>query len=476
MNNDQPMSRRGFLTSTAAAAGALAATGIVSAAEKSTPVEKPTPTDKPGQAKKQKRHQRTFPAATQTKYSQIRVACIGVGGRGWSDFEEVAKCGANIVALCDIDSERLERASAERPDAKTYADFRKLFDKQGKEIDAVVVATPDNTHAVAAMQAMKMGKHVYCEKPLTYDIYEARMLTEAAAKHGVKTQMGNQGAAEEAERRQIEYVRSKIVGDIKEVHVYTNRPIWPQGLSRPTRVGPVPSNINYDLWLGPAQERPYYVNDKGDSVYLPFKWRGWWDFGTGALGDMACHLMNTAYWALNLTNPSHVEAISDGKTDVQAPNWQVIKWQFPELNGRPPVTMFWYDGKMFPPTSLMDGKPFPGDGGNGTVFVGEKGNIGAGYIQMPFLVNDEQQKDIKPPEKFMPRSIGHHKEWLESILGGPTPASSFDYSGPLTEMVLLGNLATRTGKRLTWDQKHMKVNDSEAQKYVRREYRKGWTL
>src|SRR5439155_13235257 len=242
--------------------------------------------------------------------------------------------------------------------------------------------------------------------------------------------------------RQVEYVRSGVAGAIKEVHVYTDRPIWPQGQHRPTRVGTPPKNIDFDLWLGPAPLRPYHVNEKGESVYLPFKWRGWWDFGTGALGDMACHLMNTAYWALNLTNPSTVEAISNGKTDVQAPFWSIIKYDFPELNGRPPVKVFWYDGNMLPPSTLTKGKPAPGDH-NGVIFVGEKGTITAAYLGEPHLVDEQQEKDTKPPQKTIPRSIGHHAEWLEAIHGGPDAFSNFDHAGPLTEMVLLGNLAVR---------------------------------
>jgi hypothetical protein len=267
------------------------------------------------------------------------------------------------------------------------------------------------------MMAMKLKKHVYCEKPLTYDIYEARTVAEYARKHGLKTQMGNQGAAVEGSRRQVEYIKSGIVGNIKEVHVYTDRPVayWPQGLIAPTDRPEVPFNIKWDLWLGPAPYRPYHPD------YMPFKWRGWWDFGTGALGDMACHLMNTAHWALDLSNPAVVTSFSDGKTIDSPPKWQIIKWEFPEHNGRPPVKVFWYDGKMLPPPTLMgekNTKPFPGDH-NGVVFVGEKGNIAAAYLKDPFLVDDQQQKDLKPPEKSMPRSIGHHAEWLESILGGP---------------------------------------------------------
>ncbi len=458
------MTRRGFLLSSAAA---LAAASIAQGAEKPA-------TSQPGERRERKRHPL---ATTKSKYNSINVACIGIDGRGRGDLEGIIKAGANVIAICDIDSNKLDKCGSELPDARKYADFRELLDKEQKNLDAVVVATPDHTHAPAAMMAMKLGKHVYCEKPLTYDIYEARMLTQAAKKYGVKTQMGNQGMADDKMRRQVEYVRSGCAGPIKEVHVFTNRPIWPQGLPRPTKFAPPPRNINFDLWLGPAPERPYHVDDKGDSVYLPFKWRGWWDFGTGALGDMACHLMNTAYWALNLTNPASVESISYGKTDVQAPNWSIIKYEFPQLGARPPVTLFWYDGDMLPTDKLTGGKPIPGDH-NGTLFVGEKATITAPYMGEPHFTDEAMDKEVGPKiAKTIPRSIGHHEEWLEAIQGGPDAFSAFDHSGPLTEMVLLGNLAVRTGRRIEWDVSKMKVtNDKDAQKFVRREYRKGWEL
>jgi hypothetical protein len=276
-------------------------------------------------------------------------------------------------------------------------------------------------------------------------------------------------------------VEAGVLGEVREVVSWTNRPSVPMwrepvgSYKQPDHskfIPVVPKTLNWDAWLGASAARPY------DPAYLPgLKWRGWWDFGTGALGDMACHIMNSAFWALNLTNPASVEAISHGKTDVQAPHWSVIKYEFPQLGKRKPLTAFWYDGKMMPPVNLMNGKPFPGGGGNGTVFVGEKGSIAAGYLDEPFLVDDQQQKDIKAPEKFMPRSIGHHAEWLESILGGPDAASAIGHAGPLTEMVLLGNLAVRTGERIEWDHEKLKVKNSrDAQKHVKREYRKGWEL
>ena len=481
--NKKDLTRRGFILSSAAA---LAAAGIVGAAEtpatkkaSTGPATKPKPTDR---GIREREKERKPIATTKSKYSQINLACIGVDGQGGTNLRGMAEAGANIFALCDIDSEKLEKRKSDFPNAKYYADFREMLDKE-KNIDAVVVATPDHTHAPAAMMAMRLKKHVYCEKPLTYDIHEARTLTEAARKYGIKTQMGNQGAARDEARRQVEYIRSGLLGRIKEVHFFSDRPIWPQAQPRPTQEAPVPKNISWEQWLGPAPYRPYHVNGKGESVYLPFKWRGWWDFGTGALGDMACHIMNTAFWGLNLTNPASVEAMSGEKTDVQAPNWSVIRYEFPALGKREAVTCYWYDGKMLPPYSLLEGKRFPGQKAdewgspNGSIVVGEKGTLICPYMENPYFANDKQQKEHKPPEKHMPRSIGHREEWLESILGGPDGASAFDHSGPLTEMVLLGNLAVRTGKHIEWDAKNAKVkNDRAAQQYVKREYRKGWEL
>jgi predicted dehydrogenase len=463
--SESDLSRRNFLRSSAAAAALAAGAQFALAAE--PPASKPAATT----ASRPRRERKPLSATTKTKYSQVRLAFVGIGGRGRSDLQEMNEAGATIVAICDTNTEWLDNTASEldRPVTK-YSDWRNLLEKEARNIDGVVVATPDHNHAIVAHHAMKLGKHVYCEKPLTYDIHEARTLTEAARKYKVKTQMGNQGSANDNMRRQVEYARSGIVGNILEAHVYTNRPIWPQGLVAPKDTPPVPPNIKWDQWLGPAPYRPYHPD------YLPFKWRGWWDFGTGALGDMACHLTNTAFWALDLRNPAVATAFQNGMTKDSPPKWEIIKLEFPEYNGRPPVKLFWYDGGMMPPHTLMGDKKFPGEAFNGVVFVGEKGNIAAGYMQEPFLVNDQQQKDLKPPEQFLPRSIGHHKEFLEAIVGGPAAASNFDQAGPLTEMVLVGNLAVRSGQRVEWDAQKMKASNSEAQKYVKRDYRKGWEL
>jgi predicted dehydrogenase len=254
------------------------------------------------------------------------------------------------VALCDIDFRYARRTVERYPNAKRYADFREMLDKE-PGIDAVTVSTPDHLHAVVALEAMRRGKHVFCQKPLTRTLEECRKLVDTARETGVATQMGNQGHAIDDTRLIREWLEAGLIGEVREVHFWTNRPIWPQAVNRPTEMHHVPESVGWDLWLGPSRERPYHPD-----FYHPFAWRGWWDFGTGALGDMACHLMNTAFWALNLTNPAKVEAVSQGKTDVQAPRWSIIKEDVPQLGKRPPVNVFWYDGKLMPPVSLMKGK------------------------------------------------------------------------------------------------------------------------
>ncbi len=404
--------------------------------------------------------------------AKLRVAFVGVGGKGSHNLHALAECGVTIAALCDIDSKYLQTAAAEFPNARKYADYREMLETN-KDIDAVCVSTPDHNHAPAAMLAMKHGKHVYCEKPLTHNISEARLLTETARKSNLVTQMGNQGHSAEGSAEQVEWVKSGVIGPVNEVHVWTDRPIWPQGIERPKDTPPIPDTINWDLWLGPAPERPY------NPAYHPFKWRGFWDFGTGALGDMACHIMDTAVWSLNLTNPTAVEAFSEGKTQDSPPRWSIIRYEFPQRGELPPVKMFWYDGRMMPNTSYGTSDKL---GDNGAIFVGEKGTIAAKYTQKPVILNEKLAKDFKAPPSPTTRPGGfdhyHHLEWVQACLGsGKKPGSNFDYAGPLTETVLLGNFAVRMGQRIEWDAANMKcTNVPEANKYVTREYRKGWEL
>ena len=410
-------------------------------------------------------------AASKSPGEKLNLGFIGTHGKGVDARRKfTATEGCNFVALCDIDEHNLGSAVAEHQGARAYVDYRKLLEQ--KDVDAVVITTPDHTHAVIAMAAMQLGKHVYCEKPLTQNIAEARLLTESARKYKIQTQMGNQGHASEGSRLQVEWMKAGVVGAVKEVHIWTDRPIWPQGnLVRPAVDEKVkaPGHINWDLWLGPAPERPYAGG------YHPFNWRGWWDFGTGALGDMACHIMDTAYWALDLRDPTSVEATSEGNTEESAPAWSIINYEFPARGDRGPIKLTWYDGKKKPPAEITGGKVT--DEANGVLIIGDKGAMIAPYTEPPRLLNPEQHADFKPPEKSIPRSPGHWHEFVNACKGGPRAGTNFDYSGPLTETVLLGNLAVRSGKRVEWDSKNLKcTNVPEANQYVSREYRKGWSL
>jgi len=422
---------------------------------------------------------------------KVNVAIVGVGGRGRSHVSGIPKAGGNIVALCDVDDNNLGAAAKEHPAAATYNDFRKMLDERHKEIDAVVVATPDHTHAPAASAAMKLGKHVYCEKPLTHSIHEARYLTELAVRQKVATQMGNQGHSGGNTRRIVEIVRSGAIGPVREVHAWTNRPIWPQGKDRPNRTDPVPDSLHWDLWLGPAPERPYVANKSdGDSseakgkkkpdarVYHPFAWRGWWDFGTGALGDMACHILDASFWALDLKYPTAVEAIGgEPRKTESAPSWEIIRYEFPARRDMPELKLTWYDGGKRPPEELFDGEKVQI---GGALLIGDKGKIyvpddyGGKHVLLP----KKEFADFKNPEETIPRSPGHHEDFLAACKDPDRPAcSNFNYSGPLTEMVLLGVVAFRCGKRIEWDGANMKAtNCSEAGEYIHPPYRKGWEL
>ncbi len=402
---------------------------------------------------------------------KLNIAGIGVGGRGGSDINAVSS--ENIVALCDVDDKKAGETFEKYPKAKKYYDFRVMLEKEEKNIDAVVVGAPDHIHAPASMMAIKMGKHVYVEKPMTHSIYEARMLTEAARKYKVATQMGNQGHSGEGCRLICEWIWDGAIGPVREVHCWTNRPIWPQGIDRPEEVHEVPSSLKWDLWLGPAPERPF------NKCYQPFKWRGWWDFGTGALGDMACHIMDPAVWALKLDNPTSVKAVSTKVYSETAPLASVIDYEFPARGDMPPVKMTWYDGDIRPtdPPELEEGRRM-GSRNGGVLFVGDKGKLVCGcYGKSPRIIPETKMMEYQKPGKTIPRVKGHHQDWIQACKGGTPACSNFDVSGPLTEIVLLGNLAIRTGRRIEWDGANIKcTNYPEANNFVRREYREGWTL
>lgn len=430
---------------------------------------------------------------------KLNVAGIGVGGMGASNIRAIARrveksdgvtmSGENIVALCDVDEKYAGPVFNRYPKAAKYRDFRRMLEKQ-KDIDAVVIATPDHTHAVTAMAAMQMGKHVYVQKPLTYSVYEARMLTEAARKYKVTTQMGNQGHSAEGVRLICEWIWDGAIGPVREVHCWTNRPVWPQGIDRPEETPPVPDTLDWDLWLGPAPYRPYHP------AYLPFNWRAWLDFGTGALGDMGCHIMDPAFWALKLKYPVSVEASHSYDVREMWKRWEnketyprasIVRYKFPARGDMPPVKLTWYDGGMLPPTpeDLEPGRLLEklGTEDSGTLFIGEKGKLVCGaYGDSPRLIPETKMKEYKRPPKTLPRIPdgfdGHEQNWVRACKGGEPACSNFDYSGPLTEMVVMGNLAMlNPGKTLQWDGENMRVtNVPEANEYVHRIYREGWTL
>jgi len=412
---------------------------------------------------------------------RVNVAGIGAGGMGAGDIATHAKNGANIVALCDVNDEAPSFRSF--PKAARYRDFRELIDKEAKNIDAVTVGTPDHIHAVAAMAAIKAGKHVYCQKPLTHTLHECRELTKAAKAAGVMTQMGNQGHATEGARLTNEWIQAGVIGDVREVHVWSDRAgtLWKQGVDRPKESPPVPSALDWNLWLGPIRQRPY------NPIYAPLGWRGWRDFGTGALGDMGCHIIDHPVWALELGAPTSVEAsttldgstIAGGKPNFETyPIASIITYQFPARGDRPPVTMTWYDGGLMPPTPA-EMPPGARLDGNGVLYVGSKGKMHhSSHGGMPRLLPEALSEAAKAVPRTMERSPGHYEEWLLACKGGPRPASNFDYAGPLTEIVLLGVLALYApGRRLEWDGAGLRVkNAPELNEFVHTEYRKGWSL
>jgi predicted dehydrogenase len=420
--------------------------------------------------------------------NRLRFACIGVGGKGSSDTDHIGGLG-DVVALCDIDSKRLGAKAEKFPGAKTYADFRKLLEEMAPKVDAVVVSTPDHTHAAAAVMAMRLGKPVYCQKPLAHSPYEARLMRETAAERKLATQMGNQGTAHPGFRSGIELVRSGVVGPIREVHAWTNRPFkyWKQApdiVSRPKETPPVPPHVAWDLFLGPAPERPY------NPVYHPHDWRGWWDFGTGSLGDMACHTTNLPFMALELGLPIRVSAESGEINPETYPAWATITYDFPARGELPPVRLKWYEGardgkRHLPPPDLFQGKT-PSD--SGSLMVGSKGSIfsPSDYGSEQLVLGAERAGE-EPRESTETGRAGrkfdsdpaHKAEWVRAIReGNPSIArSNFGYSGVLTEAMLLGNVAVRMGKPLDYDPATGRVtNDPEAARFVRPEYRKGWEI
>jgi len=405
----------------------------------------------------------------------LNVACIGVGGMGANDVKGVGKT-ENIYALCDVDERQAAQSFVAFPKAKRFKDFRVMLEKEGKSIDAVTVSTPDHTHTVAGMLAMRMGKHTRIQKPLARTIWEVRQLVEAARKYKVATQMGNQGHAEEGTRQIREWVEAGAIGTVREIQLWTNRPIWPQALDRPLEEYYTPPWIDWELWLGPAPARPY------NPAYAPFKWRGWWDFGTGALGDIACHSMDASFWALDLGYPTRIEPESTKLFNESAPAVSRITYYFPAKGNRPEIKVVWRDGSLYPPRpkQVADPMGWPFDT-SGQMWIGDGGKLVAGiYGENPKLLDEARQADLTahPPAQKYPRTEGVYAEWIAACKGGKPAGSNFpDLAGPLTEMVLLGNLAVRTAQVLDVNPQTGDIaNAGVPAEYVRPEYRAGWSV
>ncbi|MBN2593537.1 MAG: Gfo/Idh/MocA family oxidoreductase [Sedimentisphaerales bacterium] len=403
---------------------------------------------------------------------KLNVAGVGIGGRGAADVNGVGET-ENIVALCDVDEKHAAQTFERYPQAKRYKDFRKMLDEMQGKIDAVVVGTPDHTHAVAGAMAMKLGKHCYCEKPLTHSVYEARVMADLAREKKLVTQMGTQIHAESNYRRVVELVQTGAIGKVREVHVWLganfNGPPTPTNMSQkdaPAERPEVPRTLDWDLWLGPASYRPY------SPAYAPFGWRYWWNFANGQLGDFFCHYCDLAFWALKLRHPVTVEA--EGPVHAEsAANWTIARQEYPARGDLPAVNLTWYNGGGYP--EFVKGNmamQWP----NAVLFMGSDGMLIADYGKHQ-LLPEEKFADFQRPDPFIPDSIGHHREWAEACkTGGPTTCN-FDYSGALTEAALLCNVALRTGTKIKWDAQNLKaVGCPEADKFIRRQYRKGWTL
>jgi hypothetical protein len=424
---------------------------------------------------------------------RINIACIGVGGKGDSDSSDAGKNGGNIIALCDVDQTTLSKKSQQFPAAKKFDDYRRLFDEIGKDIDAVTVSTPDHNHGVAAIRAMKMGKHIFCQKPLTQNVAEARIMRELSKEKKLATQMGNQGSAESGLRRAVEVIQAGVIGKPLELHVWTNRPVWPQGYERPAGEDKVPEGLNWDCWLGPAAKRPF----KKD-IYHTFKWRGWYDFGTGALGDMACHTVNMPFRALKMGYPDVIECEMASRVYAETfPKTSRIRFEFPEREGLPPLKFWWYDGnpndelKPVRPTAEATHEIVTTMGKlpeAGALIIGDKGKLfSPDDYGARFLVSMKGQDEMSPGENHeacksvpqtIPRSPGHMKEWFDMMKGGAPAYSNFDIAAYLTETILLGCIALRVGEgvRMEWDGPNMKSkNLPGAAKFVNRNNRSGWS-
>lgn len=431
----------------------------------------------------------------------VYIAGIGVGGRGKDDLMESAKNPkAKVAFLCDVDDRMAVESKKNFPQAKYYKDFRVMLDKEAKGIDAVTISTPDHTHTVAAMAAMQRGKHVMVQKPLTWSISEARLLTETAKKNKIVTQMGNQGASGDDVRKMKEMYDAGLIGEVKHVWAWTNRPVWPQGLPTPTGKHEIPKELDWDLWIGPAEMIDF------NPSYLPFNWRGWWRFGTGAVGDMACHILDPFFRILPVNSPNEVECSAttawkdffvEGAYDESCPSSSVIHYNYPRTDGKGNITLSWMDGGLLPkrPDELLPDEQL-GDWDGGLILEGTKGKMMSGiWGRNPTLLPTKRMKEVTLPSPKLPRvpngTDGHYAQWVEAVTQGygkGVTSSPFDYSGPFTESILMGNMALRSynikigdtypgRKKLLWNAKEMKVtNFDEANQFVKREYREGWKI
>jgi len=427
---------------------------------------------------------------------KLRIAVIGAGGQGLLDTKALlGEPDIQIAAICDVSAlndnsrfwyggvagrepakkvvdefYRQQDDKANYPGCPAYLDFREMLKKE-KNIDAVLVATPDHVHAAATLWAIRAGKHVYCEKPLAHSIDEVRRVTEAARQAGVATQMGNQGHSGEGIRLICEWIWDGAIGPVREVHGWSSTGGWIKQSERPQETPPVPDTLDWDLWLGPAPYRPYHP------LYLPYNWRGWWDFGTGGIGDMACHNLDSAFWALHLGYPASVEASSTPISPETTPQASIVHFQFPARGEMPPVTVSWYDGGVKPPRP-DELEADRGLGDDGILFIGDKGKILCdGWSRSPRLIPESRMQEYKRPPKTLERSNGHFRDWIDACKGGKPASSNFDYSGPMTEVILLGNIALRTGKKISWDGPAMKAtNTPEADPLIKPAYRDGWML
>jgi predicted dehydrogenase len=410
-------------------------------------------------------------AGHQAPSDRLNIASIGAGGVCAHYIESCSP--ENIAALCDVDDARAAETYTRYPSARRYRDFRRMLESE-KDLDACIIGTPDHTHALACAAAMRSGLHVYCAKPLTRTISEARFLTDLARRTGVVTQMSTQQNASDDHRLLCEWLWSGVIGDVLEVHLWSDRPIWPQGIARPAEQPAVPAGLDWQLWLGPAPQRPYHP------AYVPFAWRGWWDFGTGALGDMGCHGFDPVVTALRLTQPLSVEAGSTPMNGDSFPAGSIVQYEFPEREGGPALRFTWYDGGLKPPRPAeLSGAERMDYGSGGTLYVGTKGKLITGAAgNKPRLIPEQKMRDFQPPTPTLKRSPGHYREWIDACKGGAKPGVPFEYGGGLTEMVLLGNIALRCpGRKLIWDYENMQiVGDAEANRFIREPYHNGWNL